>query len=207
VAVSIWLRWPPVHAGGRFRFDAGALLIGKRSRWRGRDSGRIGHIQVEPSYSPDRHHSHIYIHNRCRRVRWPGDWTLGPGPWMRPGNAPHHAGRSRLVSGGGSYLAAHWAWIERLARFGQLAVRKARRSVSRASPCLACSRATLEAPLRPHGSQSSVSVGAIRSDRVTAPWGGAFQRRPLALRTRLNWVAVSRIGPPAVAASSINPPA
>jgi hypothetical protein len=43
-------------------------------------------------------------------------------------------------------LAAHWAWIERLARFGQSAVRKARRSVSRASPCLACSRATLRRP-------------------------------------------------------------
>jgi len=26
----------------------------------------------------------------------------------------HHVGRSRLVSGGGSYLAAHWAWIDRL---------------------------------------------------------------------------------------------
>jgi hypothetical protein len=55
----------------------------------------------------------------------------------------HHVGRSRLVSGGGSNFASHWAWIEKLARFGQSAVRNERRSVSRASPCLASNLTTL----------------------------------------------------------------
>jgi hypothetical protein len=57
--------------------------------------------------------------------------------------ASHYVGRSRLVSGGGSNTASHWESIERLARFGQSAVRNDRKSVSRASPCLAINLAML----------------------------------------------------------------
>ena len=55
----------------------------------------------------------------------------------------YHVGRSRLVSGGGSTSASHWAWLDRFSRFGQSAVRNDRKSVSRASPCLAINLATL----------------------------------------------------------------
>jgi len=54
-----------------------------------------------------------------------------------------HVGRSRLVSGGGSNIASHRALIENAALLGQSALRKDRRSVSRASPCLAINLATL----------------------------------------------------------------
>jgi hypothetical protein len=55
----------------------------------------------------------------------------------------HHVGRYRLVSGDGSKIALHWAWIELLARCRQSAVRNDLRTVSLASPCLAINPATL----------------------------------------------------------------
>jgi hypothetical protein len=55
----------------------------------------------------------------------------------------HHVGFSRLVCGGGSNFASHWALIDRVARFGQSAVRNDRKSVRRPLPCFAINLATL----------------------------------------------------------------
>jgi hypothetical protein len=40
------------------------------------------------------------------------------GFFVAANRSTRHVGRARLDSGGGSNIASHWTWIERLARFG-----------------------------------------------------------------------------------------